>query len=69
MRIAVLAWGSLVWDRQKLAIADDFDPSGPQLPVEFCRISGGGRLTLVIDCGFRAEAGRHSDQLPATVPI
>jgi integrase len=21
------------------------------------------------DCGFRAEAGRHSDQLPATVPI
>ena len=20
-------------------------------------------------CGFRAEAGRHSDQLPATVPI
>ena len=21
------------------------------------------------DCGFRAEAGRHSDQLPATIPI
>ena len=22
-----------------------------------------------VHCGFRSEAGRHSDQLPATVPI
>jgi len=48
-RIAVLAWGSLVWDRRELAIAEEFSPSGPHLPVEFCRISRGGRLTIVID--------------------
>lgn len=24
---------------------------------------------LADDCGFRREAGRHSDQRPATVPI
>lgn len=49
MKIAVLAWGSLIWDRRELAIAEDFRPSGPRLPVEFCRVSGDGRLTLVID--------------------
>jgi len=49
MRIAVLAWGSLVWDARELAIECDFEPSGPRLPVEFCRISGDGRLTLVVD--------------------
>lgn len=49
MRIAVLAWGSLIWDRRELAIAGEFEPCGPQLPVEFCRVSGDGRLTLVID--------------------
>ena len=49
MRIAVLAWGSLVWDRRSIGIAGDFEPTGPRLPIEFCRISGGGRLTLVVD--------------------
>lgn len=49
MRIAVLAWGSLIWDRRELAIREDFRPSGPRLSVEFCRVSGDGRLTLVID--------------------
>jgi hypothetical protein len=53
MRIAVLAWGSLVWDPRTLAIDGDFQPKGPRLPIEFSRISGDGRLTLVIDesCG------------------
>ena len=49
MRIAVLAWGSLIWDRRELAIADVFRADGPRLPIEFCRVSGDGRLTLVID--------------------
>lgn len=49
MKIAVLAWGSLVWDRRGLAVAGDFQPNGPMLPIEFCRVSGDGRLTLVID--------------------
>jgi hypothetical protein len=49
MKIAVLAWGSLVWDRRKLAITDNFKPCGLHLPIEFCRVSGDGRLTLVVD--------------------
>ena len=49
MRIAILAWGSLVWNRGSLAVAGDFEALGPRLPIEFCRVSGDGRLTLVID--------------------
>lgn len=55
MKIAVLAWGSLIWDGRGLDIAEDFEPRGPLLPVEFCRVSGGGRLTLVIDEAFGAS--------------
>lgn len=49
MRIAILGWGSLVWDRRDLALGGPFRPGGPQLPLEFSRISRDGRLTLVID--------------------
>ena len=49
MKIAVLAWGSLVWDPRELKTAAAFAPNGPLLPIEFCRISADGRLTLVID--------------------
>jgi hypothetical protein len=49
VRIAILAWGSLVWNRGSLAVAADFEALGPRLPIEFCRVSGDGRLTLVID--------------------
>lgn len=49
MRVAVLAWGSLVWDRRSLEIEGDFRPTGPRLPIEFCRVSSGGRLTLVLE--------------------
>jgi hypothetical protein len=49
VKIAVLAWGSLVWDRRGLSVNGDFKPIGPNLPVEFCRMSRDGRLTLVID--------------------
>lgn len=55
MRIGVLAWGSLIWDRRALEIVEDFQPCGLQLSVEFCRVSGGGRLTLVIDEAFGAS--------------
>lgn len=55
MKIAVLVWGSLIWDRRELAIAGDFKLGGPQLPVEFCRVSSDGRLTLVIDEAFGAS--------------
>lgn len=49
MRIAILAWGSLVWDRRDLMLAGPFKPDGPSLPLEFSRVSLDRRLTLVID--------------------
>jgi hypothetical protein len=49
VKIAVLAWGSLVWDRRGLSVNGDFKPIGPSLPVELCRVSRDNRLTLVID--------------------
>ena len=52
VKIAVLAWGSLVWDPRELKTAAKFAPNGPLLPIEFCRISKDGRLTLAIDETF-----------------
>jgi hypothetical protein len=53
MRIAILGWGSLIWDRRDLPISGDWRRGGPVLPVEFSRISKSGEragcLTLVID--------------------
>jgi hypothetical protein len=48
-RIAVLAWGSLIWARGELCIRSEWNPDGPTLPLEFSRISNDGRLTLVVD--------------------
>lgn len=52
MKIVVLAWGSLVWDPRDLKTAAEFVANGPLLPVEFCRVSKDGRLTLAIDERF-----------------
>jgi hypothetical protein len=51
MKIAILAWGSLVWDPRELALAEssEWKTDGPALQIEFSRISRDGRLTLVID--------------------
>jgi hypothetical protein len=49
MKIAVLGWGSLLWDPRELHLASPFEPTGPNLPIEFCRISKNHRLTLIID--------------------
>ncbi|MBA3531550.1 MAG: hypothetical protein H0T73_06460 [Ardenticatenales bacterium] len=51
MRIAILAWGSLIWDQRNLPLANAWSSGGPKLPLEFSRISNtrGGSLTLVID--------------------
>lgn len=48
MKIAIIAWGSLIWDPRTLKIKDRFKPTGPHLPLEFARISKDGRLTLAI---------------------
>jgi hypothetical protein len=49
MKIAVIAWGSLVWDPRTLKTRGQFKSHGPTLPIEFCSVSRDGRLTLVID--------------------
>jgi len=49
MKIAIIAWGSLVWDPRTLRIEGDWINQGPELKIEFSRVSKDGRLTLVID--------------------
>jgi hypothetical protein len=49
MRIALVAWGSLIWDPRRLPIEGTWRSGGPRLPLEFSRVSKDGRLTLVID--------------------
>jgi|ERR1700687_5818126 len=51
MEIAVLGWGSLIWCPGGLRIKTKWHSDGPRLPIEFARISGDGRLTLVIQPG------------------
>jgi len=48
MNIAILVWGSLFWDSKDLAFTGEWFYDGPHLPIEFARISGGSRVTLVI---------------------
>jgi hypothetical protein len=49
MKIAIVAWGSLIWEPRSIQTTTAFVAFGPVLPIEFCRVSGGKRLTLVID--------------------
>lgn len=54
MKIAILGWGSLIWDKRDLKIKEtisgnEWKQDGPELPLEFSRVSLDGRLTLVID--------------------
>ena len=52
-RIAILGWGSLIYDLDELEphVTSDWKDGGPQLPIEFSRVSSSrdGALTLVID--------------------
>jgi hypothetical protein len=49
MKIAILGWGSLIWDPGQLPYKGSWLTGGPQLQIEFSRVSNDGRLTLVID--------------------
>ena len=60
MKSAVLAWGSLVWDPRELQTTGKFTANGPLLPIEFCRVSDDGRLTLAIDESFGALCKTYS---------
>jgi hypothetical protein len=55
MQIAVIGWGSLIWCPGCLRIKSRWRSDGPALPIEFARISGDGRLTLVIHPGSPEE--------------
>lgn len=58
-RIAILGWGSLIWDLDDLAphVAGPWSlRAGPRLPMEFSRISVKRRMGLVV--ALDAEAGR-----------
>ncbi len=50
MKIAILGWGSLTWDPRDLSVVGEWQKGGPELPIEFSRISSDRRSTLVIDC-------------------
>ncbi|SEO59270.1 hypothetical protein [Mucilaginibacter sp. OK283] len=53
MKIAVLGWGSLIWQPKQLNITGEkWYQDGPLLPLEFKRVSLDGRLTLVICPGY-----------------
>lgn len=49
MKIAIIGWGSLIWNPAGLPYHGVWETGGPRLPIEFCRISKDGRLTLIID--------------------
>jgi len=58
LKIAILGWGSLVWDPQELRIVKDWVKGGPDLPIELSRLSDKrGHLTYVIDERHERRSG------------
>ena len=79
-RIAILGWGSLLWDLDDLAPHVDGAwrlRAGPRLPVEFSRISPKRRKSLVIcldpavgvPCATHAIASRRPDLAAARADL
>ena len=62
MRIAIIAWGSLMRDPRPLQIKGNWDNQGPRLKIEFSRVSKDCRLTLVIDPLNGAEVNTYYTQ-------
>lgn len=48
MKIACLAWGSLVWKPGALPVCGPWHEDGPCFPIELCRVGDGGELATAI---------------------
>lgn len=56
MRIAIIGWGSLIWDPKEIPLASViWQTDGPMFPVELARISSNGSLTFVILDGVKSQ--------------
>ena len=64
MKIAILGWGSLIWDPRDLPRESFWELPGPSLPLEFSRVSMDGRLTLVIDRDYGDECQTYYAMSP-----
>lgn len=47
-KIACIGWGSLIWKPEGFPIVGEWYADGPALPIEFCRQSDDGSLSLVL---------------------
>lgn len=54
--VAVIGWGSLIWDPRDLELASEWLTDGPMLPMEFARFSSRDRLTLVLTEGVPEQS-------------
>ena len=52
--IVCLGWGSLIWDPDTLAVDLPWRDDGPEIRMEYARVSRDKRLTLVLGEGFKA---------------
>ncbi len=48
MKIACLAWGSLLWKTGPLILSTPWYEDGPDLPLEFCRVGDNGELSTAL---------------------
>ncbi len=69
MKIAIIAWGSIIWDPQGLPKEGIWLDDGPELKIEFSRISKNARLTLVIDTIIKGSLVRTKHVLSPRTSI
>lgn len=68
MRVAVLGWGSLIWDQRELRTEGGWRRDGPFLPLEFARASQSWPLTLVIHAPSPAQQVLWSVSAESSLP-
>lgn len=60
-KIAILAFGSLIWSPRNLKFKGDWQYGGPELPVEFSRIARDGRLVLTYTPGVAPQPTYYAE--------